>query len=148
MELILTQLVKGLGKAGDRVKVKDGYARNYLIPGKLALQITPNNLEWFERLRKKEETRLKQEYEQAVELAKKLSESSCTVVVETGEGDRLFGAVTAKDIAETLEHRNSIVVDKRDIELEEPIKQLGVFQIPIRLHPQVKAQVKLWVVKK
>lgn len=147
-ELILTQPVKGLGKNGDKVKVKDGYARNFLIPSKLALEATPQNLEYHRQQQKKEQTRLARERQQAEELAKKISQVSCTISVEAGENDRLFGAVTAQDIAAAVKEKSGVSLDKRWIELDEPIKQLGVFTVSVRLHPEVKGQLKLWVVKK
>ncbi len=148
MELILTQPVKGLGKDGDKVKVKDGYARNFLIPNKLALEATPQNLEYHRQQQKKEQGRLARERQQAEELAKRISQVSCTISVETGENDRLFGAVTAQDIASAVKEKSGLSLDKRTIELDEAIKQLGVFTIGVRLHPEVKGQLKLWVVKK
>ena len=148
MELILTQPVKGLGKDGDKVKVKDGYARNFLIPNKLALEATPQNLEYHRQQQNKEQGRLARERKQAEELAKRISQVSCTISVETGENDRLFGAVTAQDIASAVKEKSGLSLDKRTIELDEAIKQLGVFTIGVRLHPEVKGQLKLWVVKK
>ena len=148
MELILTQPVKGLGKDGDKVKVKDGYARNFLIPNKLALEATPQNLEYHRQQQKKEQGRLARERKQAEELAKRIAQVSCTISVETGENDRLFGAVTAQDIASAVKEKSGVSLDKRTIELDEAIKQLGVFTIGVRLHPEVKGQLKLWVVKK
>lgn len=148
MELILTQPVKGLGNNGDKVKVKDGYARNFLIPSKLALEATPQNLEYHRQQQKKEQIRLARERQQAEELAKKISQISCTISVEAGENDRLFGTVTTQDIAAAVKKEIGVSLDKRWIELDEPIKQLGVFTVSVRLYPEVKGQLKLWVVKK
>lgn len=148
MEVILTQSVGGLGKPGEKIKVKDGYARNFLIPNKLALEATSQNLQSQQQQQKKEQARLERERRQAEELGKKIAEISCTISVEAGEQERLFGAVTAQDIVETLKWKSKISLDKRCIELEEPIKQLGVFTVPIRLHPEVKVSMKVWVVKK
>jgi large subunit ribosomal protein L9 len=148
MELILTQPVKGLGKNRDKVKVKDGYARNFLIPSKLALEATPQNLEYHRQQQKKEQIRLARERQQAEELAKKISQISCTISVEAGENDRLFGAVTTQDIAAAVKEESGISLDKRWIALDEPIKHLGIFTISVRLYPEVKGQLKLWVVKR
>lgn len=148
MELILIQPVKWLGKQGERVKVKNGYARNFLIPNRLALEATPQNLKSLEQQQKKEQRQLQQERQQAEELAKKMAEISCTISAEVGDQERLFGSVTAADVARTLQEKWEIAVDKRAIELDEPIRKLGIFTVSIRLHPQVRGQLKVWVVKK
>ena len=148
MEIILTQPVKGVGKPGEKVKVKDGYARNFLIPNRLALEVTVQNVQYYQQQEKNVQIRLVREKQEAEELAKKLSTLTCTMAVAVGEQDRLFGAVTAQNIASALKEKNGITLDKRAIDLPEAIKQLGVFTIAVRLHPDVKGFLKVSVVKK
>ena len=146
MELILLKDVEKLGKRGDLVTVKDGYARNFLLPTGLARPNTPGNVKFVERLKELEKTRLQEELQHANTLAERLASLSCTVRVKVGEEDKLFGAVTAQDIAASL-HEEGISIDRRKILLEQPIKSLGIFQIPVRLHTDVTAMLKVWVVK-
>lgn len=146
MKVILTQEVKGLGTVGDVVNVKDGYARNYLMPRGLVLAVTPHNLKIAEEKKKKSELQLKQRKEDALALAEKLSSSSCTIAVKVIDEDRLFGSVTADMVHRALE-QEGVAIDSGAIEIEEPIKKLGVYQVPIRLHPEVTASCKVWVVK-
>ncbi len=146
MEIILRKDVEGLGKGGDVVKVADGYGRNYLLPKGLALVSTPGNLRRFEEQRRIESVRGRKLQREAEKLAHALDAVSLTAVVKAGEDDRLFGSVTSKDIAALLE-KEGYAVDRRKIDLPEPIKELGVYQIPVNLHPDVPAKVKIWVVK-
>jgi len=146
MELILIQDVEPLGKRGDLVRVKDGYARNFLLPRGLARPNTPGNVRFVEQVKASEQARLQQELEEAKTLANRLATVSCTLRVKVGEEERLFGSVTTQDIAAALKEEK-IVVDRKKIILDEPIKALGVFQIPVRLHPEVTATLKVWVVK-
>lgn len=147
MKIILMKDTKGLGLVGDELLVKDGYARNYLIPQNVALEATPGAVRTLEQKKLKrirEELKLKEE---CGALAEKIQNTSCTISMETGEEEKLFGAVTSDMIAESL-LAEGIEVDKKKVELEEPIKALGVYNIDIKLHPEVKAQLRLWVVKK
>lgn len=145
MEIILKQDVENLGEAGEVVQVKPGYARNYLIPRGIALRATQGNLRRLEEERR-HTTRLdERERERAAELAEKLDGRSLTFTVRAGEEGKLFGSVTNIDIAEMLA-REGVKLDRRLLELEEPIKELGVYRIPVRLHPEVEAEVKVWVV--
>jgi len=146
MELILLKDVTTLGKRGDLVTVKDGYARNYLLPGGLAKPNTPGNLKLVERLKALEASRAEEERNVAKDLEKRLGSVSCTVRMKAGEDDKLFGAVTAQDIVTALK-LEGITLDRKKIILEQPIKSLGVFQTPVRLHPDVTATLKVWVVK-
>lgn len=146
MELILLKDVDKLGKRGDRVIVKDGYARNFLLPAGLARPHTPGNVKFVERLQALEKAREADELAQAKTLAERLVSLSCTLRVKVGEEDRLFGSVTALDVANALKEEG-ISVDRKRITLEQPIKSLGIFQIPVRLHPEVTATLKVWVVK-
>ncbi len=146
MKVILKQDFEKLGKAGDVVEVKAGYARNYLLPRGIALEATPSNLRVFEEQKKLDAQRLDKAKKGALALAEKLEGVSCTAAVAVGEEDRIFGSVTSQTIAELLKEKG-FDIDKKKIVLEEPIKALGIYDVPIRLHPEVEAKVKVWVVK-
>ncbi|RLB05046.1 MAG: 50S ribosomal protein L9 [Deltaproteobacteria bacterium] len=146
MEVILMEDIPSLGRAGDLVKVSDGYARNYLLPRKKALLATASNLKALEHEKRLLQHKLNKMERDAHKLAQRIEEISCTIAKPVGEGGKLFGAVTSADIEGALREQG-VIVDRRKIELEEPIKNLGVYTVPIRLHPQVIAQLKLWVVK-
>jgi large subunit ribosomal protein L9 len=146
MKVILKEEVKGLGKIGETVEVSPGYGRNYLLPRKMAMEATPHNLKIVEHERKAHEAVLRKDIEEAQALANRLSEVTLTISRQVGEGEKMFGSVTSKDVAEALE-RDGLPLDKRQIHLEEPLKELGFFEVPVKLHAQVTAQVKLWVVK-
>jgi large subunit ribosomal protein L9 len=146
MKVILTQDVPSLGALGDVVTVKSGYARNFLIPKGAAVEFTAQGVKAIEEKKKKNAALLQKKKEEASALAGKLANASCTVAVKVIEEDRLFGSVTAEMIQKALE-ADGITVDKKDIALEEPIKKLGVYQVPLKLHPEVTASCKVWVVK-
>jgi large subunit ribosomal protein L9 len=146
MEVILREDVERLGKRGDKKNVADGYARNFLIPRKLAAPATASNLRAFTEESKVRVVRDKKARRAAESLADKLRTVSITTVVQAGEEDRLYGSVTSADIAELLAGQG-FEIDKRKILLDEPIKALGVYTVPIRLAAGVEAGVKLWVVK-
>lgn len=146
MKVILQSDVKKLGKKGDLVDVAEGYARNFLIPRGLAVAATASNLKSLEAQKSQEEAKAKREEAEAKELAGRLGGLTLTIKAKTGESNRLFGSVTTGDIADELKSVHDIVVDKRKIELEEPIKALGVYQVPIRLHPGVTGTLKVQVV--
>lgn len=146
MKIILTQDFGKLGKKGDIVEVKDGYARNYLIPQGIAKQATPQAIKEIELRKKIEQEKQRKQIEKLKKLSEELSGLSLTVTVKTGEEEKLYGAVTNIDIAKALRNEG-YEIDKSAILLEEPIKELGVYQIPIRLHPDIIAKVKVWVVK-
>lgn len=147
MKVILLRDEKSLGRAGEEISVKDGYARNYLIPQKIVLEACPGALRVLEQKKLQKERRDKKVKEEYVKFAEKIAAVSCTISVESGEEDKLFGSVTSDMIAESL-CAEGIEVDKKKINLEEPIKSLGVYNVEVRLHPEVKAQVRVWVVKK
>ncbi len=147
MRIILRQDVESVGKAGDIVEVKNGYARNYLIPQGLALEASKGNLRRFEQEKKSLELQRNREKKAAEKEAEKLNDTSITISVSVGEEDKLFGSVTSQDIANALEEKG-FKLDKRKILLDEPIKALGIYSVPIKLHPDVEAKVKVWVVKK
>lgn len=146
MEVILRENVDKLGRAGEIVSVKDGFARNYLIPRGLAYPATEANRRRFEAEAKKRASRLAEAQANAQALARQLEEVSLKFAVKTGEGDRLFGSVTAADIAEKLAELG-YQIDKRKVELEEPIKLVGIYKVPVKLDAGVQAQVRVWVVK-
>jgi large subunit ribosomal protein L9 len=145
LEVILRTDIENLGRAGEIVAVKSGYARNFLIPQGLALQATPGNRKRFAEEREQSAHAQLREREQADELALELEGRSLTFTVRAGEDGRLFGSVTSPDIAEALA-AEGIRIDRRDIVLEEPIKELGVYRVPIHLHADVLPEVRVWVV--
>lgn len=146
MKVILLKDIETLGSAGEVVEVKNGYGRNFLIPRNEALVATAANMAQFESRRKQQETLAERDRRAAEALAKKLETESITAQVKVGEEDRLFGSVTAQNIAELLDEKG-YEIDRRAIHLEDPIRELGVYNIDVRLHPEVAAAVKLWVVK-
>ena len=146
MKVILLKDIETLGSAGEVVEVKNGYGRNFLIPRNEALVASAANMAQFESRRKQQETLAERDRRAAEALAKKLETESITAQVKVGEEDRLFGSVTAQNVAELLDEKG-YEVDRRAIHLEDPIRELGVYNIEVRLHPEVTAAVKLWVVK-
>ena len=147
MKVVLIKNVPKLGREGEVREVSAGYARNFLIPGKLAFEATSQNLRAVEEIKRKKQLAAQREKDKAQELAQKLEKISCTIPVQAGEEDKLFGAVTTEDIQAAFE-TEGISLDKKQILLDSPIKQLGVYQVLVKLHPEVKATVKVWVVKK
>jgi large subunit ribosomal protein L9 len=146
MEVILREHVDKLGKRGEIVKVADGYARNYLLPRKLALPATESNRKHIERERKILEAREVQEQAQAEALAAKLGALDIVIARRVGETDQLYGSVTAADITEFLREQG-FEVDRRKIILPEPIKMLGDHEVPLKLHREVTAPLTVRVVK-
>lgn len=146
MEVILREDIAKLGARGEVVKVADGYARNYLIPKRLAVPATPGNKKIIELERQAHLRREAKEKAGAEDLAKMMSGLSVTIAQKAGELDQLFGSVTAKDIAEALEKQN-YHIDRRKIHLADPIKQLGEYKVTIRLHREVPLEVTVQVVK-
>lgn len=145
MEVILREDVKSLGKAGALVRVKPGYARNFLLPHGLAYEATPGNKKRIEAESKARLARASQDRAEAESQAARLAAVAVTISARAGEGDRLFGSITTQDIADRLAQAGH-PVDKRRIELDHPIKQLGEHSIAIRLHPEVHATVRVTVV--
>ena len=147
MQVILQVDVPPLGKAGDVVTVKEGYGRNYLLPQKKAVLADPKNLRLLEHQKRvvaAKQMKLKKGFE---ELADKINGTTVTIARETAEEDKIFGSVTTKDIAEAL-RKEGITIDRHDIQLDHPIKSIGVFDVNIKLHSDVTGTVKVWVVKK
>ncbi len=148
IKLILRQDIEKLGDAGEVVAVRPGYARNYLLPQGLAYAATTANMRQLEEERKRAEVRAKRDYLEAKRRASKLENVSLTFHVNAGEESKLFGSITSADIAGRLNEQDlDFQVDRRWIDLEEPIKSLGVYNVPVRLHADVKPEVKVWVIK-
>ena len=146
MEVILRQDVEKLGSRGQVVKVASGYARNFLLPNKIAVPATDANRKIVEQERQAHVRKEAKQKGEAEDLAKLVNGVSVTIVQKAGENDQLFGSVTTKDIVEALAAQN-FEIDRRKIHLEEPIKQLGDFKIPVRLHKDVTAEIAVHVVK-
>jgi len=146
MDVVLRSNVPNVGLAGEVVKVKDGYARNFLIPRGLAFEATAANKRRIEAEATHRASRHAADEATARELAARLAQVAVTIPAKAGEGDRLFGSITTSDIAAALAPLG-FTVDKRAIELEEPIRTLGPHQVPIRLHPAVRADLRVTVVR-
>ena len=146
MKVILRQNYEPLGKIGEVVDVKDGYARNYLLPHKIAYTALKGNIQALEEEKKQAAKKTQQELKAAEETATELEKVSVTIPVQVGEEDKIFGSVTAQMIADALKEK-SYDIDKRKIEIEETIKTLGIYSVSIKLHPSVSAKIKVWVVR-
>ncbi|MBE7899385.1 50S ribosomal protein L9 [Paenibacillus polymyxa] len=144
MKVIFIKDMKGQGKKGQVKEVSDGYAANFLLPRGIARPATEGNMKTLENQNAAEEKRKQEEKEEAQVLGKKLEETTIQLKAKAGEGGRLFGAITSKQIAEAVA-KTGIKLDKRKIELEEPIRTLGVTQMTVKLHPEVKATLKVQV---
>ena len=146
MEVILLKTLPQLGTRGDTVKVKAGYARNYLLPRKIAIVATASNKRVFAEEERVLQRRDIAEARSAKDLATKMSNASCTITAQVGEEDKLYGSVTSMDIAKEL-GKQGFDADKRKILLEEPIKKVGVYNVDVKLHRDVTVPIKVWVVK-
>ena len=146
MEVILRQAVEKLGHPGDIVKVSPGFARNYLLPRGIAYEATPGNRKRIAQEKSRLEAAESTRRDAAQELAAKLEEVSLTFSARVGEENKLFGSVTGADIAQQLEAQG-FHIEKRQIELHDPIRALGVYRVPIKLHADVKPEIKVWVIK-
>ena len=146
MKAILIQTVDRLGKAGDIVNVKEGYARNYLFPKNIAKEATPGNIKILDSLKKKQALSEAKRLDEAKALAQMIAALSITISARAGEEEKLFGTVTTEMISAAL-GAEKIIVDKKDIVLDEPIKKLGVYQVEVKIHPEVKASLRVWIVK-
>lgn len=144
MQVILQKDFDDLGLEGDLVKVADGYARNFLIPKKIALEATPGNLKVFEAQRRKIETKRLRAKEEAEKLAASIGSLTLTFTEKAGEEGKLYGSVTSMDVAEALE-KKGVVVDRKKIVIDKPIKSLGEFKIPVKIYPGVAAVVTVEV---
>jgi len=146
MKVILTQTIDRLGKMGEVLSVKDGYARNYLFPKNLAKEATPGNMKTLEVLKKRQASEDAKKLSDAKSLADKIAALSVTINAKAGEEEKLFGSITSEAIAKALESEG-IKIDKKDVILDDPIKKLGVYQIDVKVHPEVKAALRVWIVK-
>lgn len=146
MELLLKQNVEHLGRVGELVKVKTGYARNYLLPRGLAVMITKSNVAEIERARARALVEEQDRIQGLRDLATKLTEASVTIEGRANAEGHLFGSVTAANIASALREKG-IVVDDKQVRLEQPLKEIGVFDVAVHLHAEVEATVKVWVVQ-
>jgi large subunit ribosomal protein L9 len=147
MKVILIKDMENLGVIGDEVEVRDGYARNYLIPRSIAIKSAKGVLRVVEQKKREKAKREEKVIQQCREIAEKITAVSCTIPMEAGEEEKLFGSVTAEMISEAFK-TEGIEIDKKKIVIEEPIKTLGAFNVEIKLHPEVKTQTRIWVVKK
>ena len=145
VEVILTQNVVGLGAESDQVKVAAGYARNYLLPQRMAIPLTGVNKRRLESLRQRRAEREAHELNTMTDLAKPLSKITLKIVVKSGEGEKIFGSVTAGTIADELKHQFDVSLDKRKIQLEKPIRNLGEHEVELRLHADVIATMKITI---
>ncbi|MBI4404687.1 MAG: 50S ribosomal protein L9 [Deltaproteobacteria bacterium] len=146
MKVILRQNVANLGVVGHIVSVADGYARNFLIPRNYAIPATQNNLQAFEHEKRVAEARRNKLHKEAEALKSKLEHISCSISKRVGEQDKLYGSVTAMDVEKAF-RAEGFNIDKKDILLEEPIKALGVYTVPVRIFEDVVASTKVWVVR-
>ncbi|GAA4653885.1 50S ribosomal protein L9 [Anaerocolumna aminovalerica] len=145
MQIILTQDVKSLGKKGDLVNVSDGYARNFILPKKLGLEATPKNLNDLKLQKAAEEKRQKEILDEAKALAKEIESITMNMYIKAGEGGRTFGSISTKEIAGTLKEQHGFDIDKKKLQLPEPIKTIGTHTVAVKLHPQVTAELKVKV---
>ncbi|HOB08307.1 MAG: 50S ribosomal protein L9 [Limnochordia bacterium] len=141
MEVILQQDVKGLGKKGDVVKVADGYGRNFLLPRGLAVPATAGNLKQVDLEKESQKQKRERELKEAQEVAARIQGQKLQIATKVGESGKLFGSITSQEIAERLKKQYKVEIDKRKIELEEPIKSVGKHQVKIRIHPQVQVEI-------
>jgi len=146
VKLILREDVETLGKVGDVVDVAGGYGRNYLLPRGLAVKASTKNLKEQEHQKKLIQARLARQKKDAEAIAGSLDSVSCTIARKTGEDEKLYGSVTSRDIEEALKEEG-VSMDRKRILLEEPIKKLGVYTVPVKLHTEVTGNIKVWVVK-
>lgn len=146
MKIVLREDVESLGRKGDLLDVADGYARNFLVPRGLALKATKGVVRQAEAMRRSREARDARERDEATELAARLGTAPIVITARAGEGGRLFGSVTSADIADAVNAATGIELDRRKIELPEPLKQLGAAEIPVRLHAEVTTTLPVEVV--
>ena len=147
MLVLLKQDVKGSGKAGDIVKVSDGYARNILLPKGLAVEATEGNIRAAEKQKERQAQKAAEDRAAAEALAESIKEKSIEIKTKAGEGGKLFGAITSKDISEELQKQLGLEIDKKKIELESPIKSLGTYTAVLKLYSEVKGELKVSVVE-
>jgi large subunit ribosomal protein L9 len=148
VKVILREDVQNLGDAGEIVSVKPGFARNYLLPQELAYEATESSVRRLEQERERAEQRARRDFLEARRQASQLEELSITFQARAGEESKLFGSITSADIADRLKEQGlDFEVDRKQIDLDEPIKSLGVHNVPVRLHAEVRPEIKVWVIK-
>ena len=147
MNIILMENVEKLGQVGDVVKVKNGYARNYLLPRELGVPATEGNVKRIEKEKTKRLAIYEAERNEAQLKADELSKVSLTITVEVNDQEKLYGAISESDIIDVM-HKEGLKIDRKALVLEKPVDDLGVFEIGVKLHPQVIAKIRLWVTKK
>ena len=145
MEVILLQDVKSLGKKGEVVKVNDGYARNFILPKKLGVEKTDKAMHELKLQKAAEEKRQQEILEEAQALAKNIEAGSITLKIKAGEGGRTFGSVSTKEIAVAMKEQLNLEIDKKKLQLADPIKNFGTYHVPVRLHPKVTAEITVKV---
>ena len=145
MKVILLQDVKSLGKKGAMVEVNEGYARNFIIPKKLGMEATPKNMNDFKLRKAHEEKVAAENLSDAKALAAELEKASVTVKIKVGEGGRTFGSVSTKEISEAAKKQLNLDIEKKKLVLPNPIRNLGVTNVPVKLHPKVTGSLKVWV---
>jgi large subunit ribosomal protein L9 len=146
-EILLLCDIEKLGKAGDVVKVADGYARNYLLPKDLAAPVSQHALRRLAKLRKEREEQSRIQKAEALDKAAKLADASVTIRAKTVDGTRLYGSIQAADIVAAIENGLKVTVDKAQVALPEPLKETGTFDVAIKLHADVSCTVKVWIVE-
>jgi large subunit ribosomal protein L9 len=146
MQVILLEDVSSIGKAGDLIKVSDGYGRNYLIPQKKAILATEKNIKALEHQKRLVQHRMSKTKKDVKKMAQEVEALSCTFARAVGESGKLFGSVTSMDIEAYLKE-NNLEIDRKKIHLEEPLKSIGMFIVPIKLHAEVVANLKVWIVQ-
>lgn len=146
MKVILLKDVKGLGKAGELVNSKDGYARNFLFPRNLAIEATPANLKKWEETKEQEEAKRQAELEEALKLKEQIEKLTVVIKAKGGTGGRLFGSITSSDISDALKKQHKIEIDRRKIELKENIKTTGIIETDVRVYAEITAKLKVNVV--
>lgn len=147
MEVVLLEDVKALGKKGQIVKVNDGYARNFILPKKLGLEATAKNLNDLKLQKANEAKVAAEQLAEAKALAAKIDELSVTVSIKAGEGGRAFGSVSTKEIAKAAADQLKLDIDKKKMVLQDPIKSIGTFEVPIKLHKEVTAKLRVKVIE-
>ena len=147
MKMILVQAEKKLGKKGDVIEASEGYARNYLLPKKIGIEANAKNMNDLKLQKNKEEKLAKEQLDAAKALAEQLESKQVVLKMKAGEGGRAFGSVSAKEIAAAYKEQNSIELDKKKIQLPESIKSFGVYEVAVKLHPQVTGKLVVKVVE-
>lgn len=145
MKVILTEDVKSLGKKGEIVEVSDGYARNFILKKKKGIEANSQNMNDLKLKKANDDKIAKEQYEAALELKKQVEAGQIKVEIKTGEGGKAFGSVSSKEIAEEVKKQMNLTVDKKKVQLKEPIKALGTFAVPVKLHTKVTAELKVVV---